>query len=957
MTLHDLFSNPPNAFRQAPFWFWNHDLDKDMLSFQIDQMHEKGLGGFVMHARHGLITPYLSDKWFDCIRHACEQAQRLGMTTWAYDERDWPSGPAGGAVIADKANRLSYLRLEEEFVQGPCAYTFGPEVIAAYAGEPDGMLARIPEGPWNAPAGTVRLIKAIRFECPAILWFESYLDTLNPKACQAFIRSTYDLHEAKLGDLKALGLAGFFTDEPAFSTYPDDLSRIPWTPAFPEAFKTLKGYDLMEHLPALFLEGELGAQYRYDYWDVACTLFERSFFEPIAAWCEKRGLQLIGHALGEEPLFYQFRCNGDIFRYLKHMHMPGMDQVTGDTGGDGPLHIVPKLLSSAALLAGRERVMTETFGESGWGLSLRDMKWMADWQMVQGINYLIPHAFYYSIAERRKKDSPPSEFYQVPFWPYYRTFADYTARITAMMTGGEPVVRIAVLQPMSSLWASFAPGSPVPAELEAVEKAFAPLCKKLLELHRDFVIVDEDSLAKANAVPGGFAINNMTFKALVIPPCTWLRESTLAALGTIQKDAIIVAVGTGDVRIIGTTPRSVHFTSECSGAALVPEGDVDALENALRRVPADVELDAAPQVYYLHRRKEDRDLYFFANTSRDAIATIASLETLGRVEFWDPETGIVEPVPGQQEVDGRVEFPLNFPPVGSRLVVVDPARPLATVPPVTVRSGVRLKLCELWEFTPENGNVLTLRNWEMTTRMRHKVTEIRYRTAYVLTQSIANMRLILDGIPRHPLHVPEAVRPLMSPETEPLVLLNGTPLTVELPWEIDGQFRVLDLSAFSHAGTYTLDIIIRHHGWFPQQGLQEYAWIAGDFAIEVNDAQPHLRAVRGIKSGPWEKLGFPNFSGTGAYYTVFTPSEAFYDKRVFLEAGRVGDLLEVEVNGRNLGVRAWPPYRVELTDVLTLGENTFVLKVTNTMRNFLEGPDERNPSGLLDGAWLEVMDL
>jgi hypothetical protein len=68
MGLLESFSNPSNEFRQAPFWFWNHRLDKATLEWQIGQMHEKGLGGYVMHARHGLMTPYLSDEWFACIR-------------------------------------------------------------------------------------------------------------------------------------------------------------------------------------------------------------------------------------------------------------------------------------------------------------------------------------------------------------------------------------------------------------------------------------------------------------------------------------------------------------------------------------------------------------------------------------------------------------------------------------------------------------------------------------------------------------------------------------------------------------------------------------------------------------------------------------------------------------------------------------------------------------------------
>ena len=53
------FAHPASEFRLAPFWFWNHDLSDEELIWQIREMKRKGVGGFVMHPRHGLMTRYL----------------------------------------------------------------------------------------------------------------------------------------------------------------------------------------------------------------------------------------------------------------------------------------------------------------------------------------------------------------------------------------------------------------------------------------------------------------------------------------------------------------------------------------------------------------------------------------------------------------------------------------------------------------------------------------------------------------------------------------------------------------------------------------------------------------------------------------------------------------------------------------------------------------------------------
>ena len=760
MDLYESFRNPSSAFRQAPFWFWNHRLEPEQLEWQIDQMHDKGLGGFVMHARHGLITPYLSDEWFDRIRYCCAQAQERGMIPWAYDERDWPSGPAAGEVIADPANRLQYIRFESQAVEGPTTMALGADVVAAYVSMDGGPWRKLEGASWEAPAGVWTLAKVVRFECPAILWFESYLDTLNPEACEAFIASTYDKHVEKLGDLKALGLEGFFTDEPALSTYPDDLGRIPWTAKFAEAFQARKGYDLLECAYALFEQDGCGPQVRYDYWDVVTGLFEDAYFKAISTWCEKHDVKLIGHALGEEPLFFQFRCLGSIFPYLKHFHMPGMDHLGSHVGKGNPCGMTPKMIESAALLAGRERTMTETFGESGWGLSLREMKWMADWQIANGINYIIPHAFYYSVAGRRKKDSPPSEFFQAPFWPHYRIFADYTARLTSAMTGGRHVAKIAVLYPMSSLWADFVPGQEPRAELQEMETGFWQLGETLRSLHRDFVVVDEASFAKAEVTEKGFSVNGLEFEAIVLPRMTSLHNDTMEMLIRVADVCTAIALPMGYLRVLGAeTASATRINVPSLGVRFADGVDARALAKALAGVVPDVRMEGAPEVQYLHRQKEGKDLYFFANTGKEDAAATVSLETVGVAEIWDPVTGERRPAPGQQVIEGRLEIPVDFAPMGSALIVVDPALEPSTDTKggrVVLGPPTRLVIDDRWHFNPENGNVLTLRNWTLSTQARGHVIELTYATQFVTTEYLANMRVVLDGVPRTSLRSPRS---------------------------------------------------------------------------------------------------------------------------------------------------------------------------------------------------------
>lgn len=74
----ELFHSPTSEYRGAPFWAWNQALDQETLLKHIDYFKEMGMGGFHMHSRTGLDTPYLGEEFMSCVRACVDKAKKRG---------------------------------------------------------------------------------------------------------------------------------------------------------------------------------------------------------------------------------------------------------------------------------------------------------------------------------------------------------------------------------------------------------------------------------------------------------------------------------------------------------------------------------------------------------------------------------------------------------------------------------------------------------------------------------------------------------------------------------------------------------------------------------------------------------------------------------------------------------------------------------------------------------------
>ena len=112
------------------------------------------------------------------------------------------------------------------------------------------------------------------------------------------------------------------------------------------------------------------------------------------------------------------RVEGNPFRHYPHMDVIGVDHLYPIIGSrDRPAeHVAIKLASSAAHQLGSERLLCESFGGIFMDATMQRMKWITDWEYVLGVNLLNPHGFHYTLEGPRKRDWPPSMFYQYPWW-------------------------------------------------------------------------------------------------------------------------------------------------------------------------------------------------------------------------------------------------------------------------------------------------------------------------------------------------------------------------------------------------------------------------------------------------------------------------------------------------------------------------------------------------------------
>ena len=979
MSLEDRFrkiSTDGADYRPAPFWSWNDELDPEDLARQVGEMAEAGLGGHFMHARKGLITPYMGERWIECVQAAIEASGDAGTRPWLYDEDCWPSGTAGGAVPrmndAYAARRLAWEMLDPD--------EFKPidDTIATFLLGPDGDARHVPPKAVGRKADQGD--ELLHFYTEPVSWWsgEPYTDLLNGDAVAAFIEHTHEAYRAALGD-QFEAVPGIFTDEPQWG------SPVPWSTMLPGFFHELKGYELLPELFRLVHDTPESPRLRYDFFHAATELFVRSFTGQVFDWCEAHGLELTGHFMHEDSLGSQVAHIGAAMPHYRYMHVPGIDHLKRRIGTP----LLCKQASSIAHQFGGRRTLSEMFGCSGWNVSFEELKWIAEWQFAQGIDLVCPHLSLYSLRGSRKRDYPPSLHVQQPWWGDYKLLNDHFARLTYMLTRGRHVADVLVVHPIESAWAEFDPEND--QATARLNRRLIRLTKTLLGMHLDFDFGDESILAEFGRVSkGDLRVKSGKYKLAILPPCSTIRSSTLRLLERFMRHD-------GTVIVVGTPPKLVDGKPSDEPADALTDavqvGEKSFAQELRKRLDPRIEVvnangEDAADIYVQQRDDGDRQIFFLANTSReDRTDATVRIPGGGRLELWDPATGEIEPVSTRKQGRDR-EAGLTFEPMGSRLLVLHTDRRPARVTTRKPSVVAEIEMKNAWHLELLEPNVLTIDrcaycvgNGEPAWSAPMPVHTVRENLRRLPSSEVCEIRYTFDADFHE--RVPAFVHLVLERPEDWDISMNGLPVIPldaeaapekKLGWWRDISFRRLDVSRLvrpqeRNVVTLRRPILgkserrerIDSEDTPPEERNRlrhapeiESIYILGEFHVHSRTKwkQRKRRAVRTaggfVLSDTWGQAeptdlvpqGLPFYAGGVrlSQQAILSEDDLLASSNAVIRLDPPDAIVtKVHVNGELAGARAWRPYEFEVGELLKTGRNDITIELTGSCRNLL-GP-------------------
>lgn len=981
------FANPPAAFRPAPLYTWNGDMQEEEIARQLDEFKAGGFGGVFVHPRPGLITPYLSQRWLELWRFTAEEAAKRGMVTYIYDENSYPSGFAGGHV-PEQIPGSGQLSLHRQEISRRQLHELElhSNTIALYriTNSGSGGYIRIPipniAAGQTVPANELALkpgdyILYTEHAPSPSSWYggKTYVDLMRKDVSKRFLDITFDAYDSVLSGMYGKQVLASFTDEPQ--------TAGAWSTGIPKAFQEKWGYDILDHLPSIHNAVGNWRKIRHDYSAVILELFMNHFAKPYVQECEERGIAFTGHVW--EHGWPHLNHNPDIMSFYRWQHWPGIDCLMNDysegTNAQFGNYRANKELDSIANQLGRVRRLCETYGAGGWDLTLEDVKRIGDHLMAGGVNLLNPHLSYYTIMGARKRDHPQSFSYHQPFWEAFQIPMDYFSRLSWVLAAGTSNTPVLIIEPTVTMW-MYNWSKEQEEQLNRLGSAFQSFITELGAKQTAFDLGSEPVMAEIAQIQNGrIQVGKSVYEAVILPPgLECLESSTVELLSRFATEGGTIVSYAGVPPYVDAVPSdAMQSVKTIAGGRWIDE-PLSAEQLAQRwgnggiRIQADAPQDG--RVYHFARDLDDGTFLFLINTSLHH-GSNGNAQVKGEyIERWNAVTGEVESVPFTTNPDGTVSCTFHLYPAGSALYAIYNRKPDHTGnPPQT------------WQHKPEamtpaspirihaqEPNVLMLDyadlvfNGDMQSGLYFYEAQTAIFNAYGFDRNPwDNSVQFEDEIIKRDHFPPESGFELRYSlmmegfDTMPaleLVVEQGEFYTVAVnghaakpkagAWRIDRAFRVYSIAPeWLHNGENIITTTAKPFSLFMET---EPIYIYGGFNLKPAAKGFMMTPAVPLEPGAWNTQGAPFYSSAVLYEQTYHIAEND-DSQHYIELQEwKGTAARVDVNGQKAGYILWQPYKLDISSVLRPGENTVAVTVFGSLKNLL-GPHHAGP--LRGRAW------
>ncbi len=200
--------------------------------------------------------------------------------------------------------------------------------------------------------------------------------------------------------------------------------------------------------------------------------------------------------------------------------------------------------------------------------------------------------------------------------------------------------------------------------------------------------------------------------------------------------------------------------------------------------------------------------------------------------------------------------------------------------------------------------------------------------------------LRLDGAALEVKDLPSRVELSVQPQLVRALKINGTAVdfnAAPADGTFDLSYRRVSVGGLLRVGENRFDVDMTEAK--PLKFLPGLV-LWGDFAVD--DQGRLVKQPKSIGLGDWREQGYPTFCGTGRYRAAVDHATGL--KYLTVESG--GYPVRVTVNGKDVGRRAWTPFRFDLQQAIQSGHNGIVVEVTSTIGHLFV-PGSSPPVGLL----------
>ena len=596
------FINPPHEFSIMPFWFWNDTLKDEEIIRQITDFETHGVYGFVIHPRIGLPenVKWLSPEMIHAMDVAIKEASRKKMYVILYDEGMYPSGSSSGQVVARNPEYAARGLSKIDLKPGEIPNLKGGQRLVTIIDRPEGQRVAIIDQPSGGNIRGLHYIgegsKQIKEESPPAG------DTLNPDAVTCFMELVYDRYAKEFGKYFGSTVLGIFTDEPSPLGRGTARGIVPGNASLLPQINKILGYDITPFLADLWYDDTPDSKkHRIDYNNAVNICLEENYYKRLGKWCSDHGINLMGHPAGSMDIgaekYFQIPGQDLVWRYVE----PGPKALKGQHS------TMAKGASSAMLHLGLQRNLNELYGAYGHNLTYDEMEWLADWCFVRGQNFLIPHAFFYSIRGPRFDERPPDVGPNASWWNMYKEYADACRRLSWLNTGSKQVCEIAII----------------------CEDAFLPdkSAKICYQHQRDFNYLEIRHLWEdAKTDSKGVHIAGMNYGLVIIDS---LSNIPLKAISSLK-----ILAGSGRLII----NKYSDFSSLFKGAKLYQTPD-NLVEEIDKEILPDLNLTTPSEdIRYRHVIKETGNYYIIFNEGSNVISSKLKIATNGNRQLLNPST-------------------------------------------------------------------------------------------------------------------------------------------------------------------------------------------------------------------------------------------------------------------------------------------------------------------------------